>query len=215
MDRIKKLCSYLNSCKTFADIGCDHGYAAKYMLDNSLCQRALISDLSPKCLKKAETLLAGYIKNGKCESVCCYGLEKTDPQTELTLIAGMGGEEIISIIKAAYVPLGFVLQPMRNVREVREFLLEAGAEITRDELFESGGKYYFVICGKRQGEKSQYSSAQLKYGKGDIKGVLGRFLKEELEKKRGYLARGVSEESRRGISEDISLIEEMLKGETV
>lgn len=218
MDRIQKLCAYLERCKTFADVGCDHGYCTRYMLDNGLCEKAIISDISDKCLNKAETLLQEYIKKGKCIPVCCSGLEKIDPLTELVLIAGMGGEEIISILKSSFIPENFVVQPMRNVREVREFLLENGAEITRDEIFSSGGKFYFVICGSRRAGKSAensntYTTAQLEYGKGDLDGDLGAYLCEELQKKRSYLERDLSAGSRKRILESIKFTEGVLKGE--
>ena len=48
MDRIKKLCTYLQPCNIFADVACDHGYCAEYMLKNGLCERAVISDISEK-----------------------------------------------------------------------------------------------------------------------------------------------------------------------
>ena len=57
MDRIERLCAFLDKCATFADVACDHGYCAKYMLDNGLCERAVISDISEKSMSKARTLL--------------------------------------------------------------------------------------------------------------------------------------------------------------
>ena len=74
MDRIQIICSYLKPCYTFADVACDHGYCAEYMLKNDLCRKAVISDVSAKSLEKAEKLLSGYIENGRCRSVCCDGL---------------------------------------------------------------------------------------------------------------------------------------------
>lgn len=212
MDRISKLCAYLSPCKTFADVGCDHGYCTRYMLKNKLCERAIISDISQKCLSKAQNLLKDYIANGKCTSVCCSGLEKIE-NADLVLIAGMGGEEITAILNSAYIPENFVLQPMRNVREVREYLLKSGAEITQDDVFASGGKYYFVICGKKSGNKSAYTNAELQYGKGNIQGALGGYLRDELAKKQEYLTRNLSDESRTQILEQINYIKGILNGE--
>lgn len=213
MDRIKKLYTYLSPCKTFADVGCDHGYCTQYMFRHSLCEKAIISDISEKCLNKAQKLLKDYIAQGKCIPVCCFGLEKIEKSADLVLIAGMGGEEITAILNAAYIPENFVLQPMRNVREVREFLLSNNAEITRDDVFESGGKYYFVICGKKSGNKSEYTAAELQYGKGDVGGALGGYLKEELLKKQEYLTRNLSDTSRVQILEQINYIKGILSGE--
>lgn len=214
MDRIDKLCAYLSPCKTFADVGCDHGYCTQYMLKNELCEKAIISDISEKCLSKAQNLLKSYIDDGKCIPVCCFGLEKVEDSVDLVLIAGMGGEEITAILEAAYIPRNFVLQPMRNVREVREYLLKSGAEITRDDVFESGGKFYFVICGKRDGNVCAYTPAELQFGKGDINGALGEYLKDELGKRQEYLTRNLSEISRSQILGQINLIKRILSGET-
>ena len=213
MDRINKLIKYLSPCRIFADIGCDHGYCTQYMLKNGLCEKAIITDISQKSLHKAEMLLDPYIKSGKCIPVCCSGLEKVEKSADLVLIAGMGGEEIISIFKSAFIPEHFVLQPMRNVREVREYLIGQGAEITRDDVFESGGKYYFVICGKSSGKKNTYTPARLQFGNGDLCGALGEYLREELAKKKQYISRDLSAESYAEISENIKFIEEFLNGE--
>ena len=211
MDRIDKLCAYLNPCETFADIGCDHGYCTLYVLKNNLAKHAYIADISEKCLKKAENLLRDYIEKGRVTPVCCDGLQGI-PDCDEALIAGMGGEEIISILKRAYIPENFVFQPMKNVADLRRYLLDCGAEITRDEVFESGGKYYFVLCGKREG-KSVYTEAQLEYGKGDINGALGGYLREEIAKKRQYLERGLSRDSRLEIERQIKQMAAVLKGE--
>ncbi len=213
MDRIKKLYAYLSRCDTFADIGCDHGYCARYMLKNNLCERAIISDISEKCLSKAERLLANYISCGRCVSVCCNGLKKIDHSVDLTLIAGMGGEEIVSILESAFIPKKFVLQPMRNISYVREYLLSHGVEITSDEVFESGGKYYFVISGEISGKASTYTPAQVKFGKGDIGGVLGDYLKTEIAKKKSYLERELNSATRARITDEINYIERFLSGE--
>ena len=69
------------------------------MLKNGLCKRAVISDISAKCLEKAEILLKNYIQSGAVKSVCCSGLEKIDESTDEVLIAGMGGDEIVEILK--------------------------------------------------------------------------------------------------------------------
>ena len=202
MDRIKKLCAYLDKCQSFADVGCDHGYCTQYMLINNLCCTAVISDVSAKCLQKAEKLLAPYIS-----------LEKIDETTEQVLIAGMGGEELIQILSSAYIPRSFTFQPMKNVQKVREYLILNGAEIIVDEPFESGGKFYYVLKGKRSGAPANYSKAQLSYGK-NLKGeVTKKYISSELAKKQLYLLRNVSESERQKIQTEINFMEGVLSGE--
>lgn len=213
MDRIKKLCSYLSECESFADVGCDHGYCTLYMLKNDMCKTAVVSDVSRKCLKKAETLLKEFIKSGKVVSVCCNGLEKIDCNTEQILIAGMGGEEIINILKTAYIPRSFVFQPMKNERKLRKYLLDNGAEITADEPFECGGKYYFVIKGKKSGNKTQYSQAELDFGKNIKSAETKAYIGVELQKKLHYLERDLNAEARADIEKSIEYLKGVLQNE--
>lgn len=211
MDRIEKLCRYLDYCKTFADVGCDHGYCTWYMLENGLCERAVISDISAKCLKKAEILLKSYIEKGVVTPVCADGLEGISEDTEQVLIAGMGGEEIISILKKSFIPENFVLQPMKNVREVREFLLSDGAEITVDEPFEFSGKFYYVLKGKKRGKQSIYGGQQLEFGLNLSGETTKQYICAEIEKKLSYLQRNLKKEVRESIEKDIRRYKEVLK----
>ncbi len=214
MDRIKKLCTYLQPCKTFADVACDHGYCAEYMLKNGLCERAVISDISEKSLSKAETLLSVYIKNGRCRAACCDGLEGLDVNTDEVLIAGIGGEEIVKILKNSFIPKSYVFQPMKNAEEVRKYLISANCEITTDDIFTDGKNYYFIIKGLRCGSPQNYSEAQLKYGKDSLKNtVFYEYLKTELSKKKSYLLRTMTDENRSRLETEISFMEGVLKSE--
>ena len=213
MDRIDKLCAYLDPCESFADIGCDHGYCTRYMLKNNLCKSAVISDVSEKCLEKAKNLLAGYLSDGRLRAVCCNGLSEIDKDTEQVLIAGMGGEEIVAILKSSFIPESFVLQPMKNVRLVREYLISCGAEISTDEYFESGGKFYSVIKGKKEGKTPNYAAVSLEFGTNlSCAGTRG-YIKHELEKKRSYLERNLGEKARGDILRQIKFMEEVLANE--
>ena len=214
MDRISQLCKYLDSCKTFADIACDHGYCAEYMLKNGLCESAVISDISAKSLSKAEKLLSGFIENGKCRSVVCDGLEKIDCSTEQILIAGIGGEEIVKILQNAYIPKTFVFQPMKNAESLRAYLLRNECEILQDDIFTDGRNYYFIIKGRRGSVKVNYNEAQLAYGKDSLKNpVLKEYLQTELEKKLNYLTREMADNSRAELLKNVRFIEGVLNGD--
>lgn len=213
MDRINKLCAYLDSCDSFADIGCDHGYCTLYMLKNNVCKSAVVSDISEKCLDKARKLLSCYISQNRVKAVCCDGLSGIDESVGQVLIAGMGGEEIVNILKNSFIPKTFVFQPMKNIRLVREYLVSCGAEITVDEYFESGGKFYSVIKGKREGQATTYSEAMLEFGINlSCEGTRG-YISQELGKKRGYLERKLGEKAREDILRHIKFMEEVLTSE--
>ncbi|MDE7084862.1 MAG: class I SAM-dependent methyltransferase, partial [Clostridia bacterium] len=143
MGRIEELCALIDACDSFADVGCDHGYVAQYVLKSGKSKNVLVTDVSAKCLLKAETLLSEYIKSGACRAVCCNGLSRVPQDTELVMIAGMGGEEIIKILTEGFIPEKFIFQPMKNAPKLRKFLLDSGCKITYDGVFKCE-KYYFV-----------------------------------------------------------------------
>lgn len=165
-DRLNEIYSALPECKVFADIGCDHGYVAKAMLDGKKCREVIISDVSAKCLEKAEKLLYAYIKAGKARSVVSDGFEKID-LCDLALIAGMGGEEIIKIISnAKSLPDNLVLQPMKNVDKVRKFVVEKGYKIEKDYVFKAEDKFYDLILIKKG--RDVLTDEEIEFGRTNI-----------------------------------------------
>ena len=151
--RVSKIVSEIPRVKTFADIGCDHGYASLYMLKSNKCDKVVFSDISEKCLDKARSLLRDFILEGKAEGVVSDGFNNL-PEVDLALIAGMGGEEIVKIFNnAKSLPVGLVIQPMKNPEKVREYLVNNGYKIVKDYTFKSQRKYYDLIRAER-GEDS-------------------------------------------------------------
>jgi tRNA A22 N-methylase len=174
--RIDTLCSLLTKAKTFADVGCDHGYCSEYMLKNGLCERAILSDISKGSLAKAETLLAPYIRQGRATSVLGDGFAGVPKDVDEVLIAGMGGSEIVSILsdKAhGFMPKRFVFQPMHDAEKLRRYIVENGGYIERDFTFEDG-KFYDVICGGKLESMGQvrgetlYTDAEYEFGKENL-----------------------------------------------
>lgn len=144
-DRLEKIFSVIPSCEVFADIGCDHGYMAYAMLTREKAKKVIIADISDKCLQKAKDLLYPYINSGRAISVVANGFMGV-PDSDVSLIAGMGGEEICTILKSASsLPDTLVLQPMKNTDKVRLSLIELGYKIEKDYVFKSANKFYDII----------------------------------------------------------------------
>lgn len=175
MTRIETLCSLLERADTFADVGCDHGYCAAYMLENGLCRKAVISDVSRASLAKAERLLAAKIADGSCRANCADGLEGISEDTSLVLIAGMGGMEIIGILERGFLPQRFVFQPMKNAEALRRYLVGRGAKIERDFTFYDG-KYYDAVKGARTGG-SAYTEEEFRFGRDNLRERPADFLR--------------------------------------
>lgn len=185
--RLQEICSRIPKSEAFADVGCDHGYCARYALDNGLAKRVYITDISEKCLEKAKSLLQREIEEGRCVPLVGDGLQAL-PERCTALIAGMGGEEIIKILSQSLPPV-FLLQPMKNTEKVRRFLIEKGCSIILDYTFEDG-KFYDLILGE-SGKADHYSEREFVYGRDNLKNPPPAFLKKirsEIEKTKRYLS---------------------------
>ncbi len=166
-DRLNKIYSVLEDCKTFADIGCDHGYIAKEMIKNGRCDKVIISDISEKSLQKAKDLLFRYIEKGKVCAVVSDGFDFV-PDCDSALIAGIGGEEIVSILKRRKnLPEKLFLQPMRNCDKVRVFCTENGYKVKKDFVFKSGIKFYDMICLSKG--KDSLTQEEIEFGRSNLK----------------------------------------------
>lgn len=174
-DRLNTIFLSLSPCEVFADVGCDHGYIAKAMLDSGKCQKAIISDISERCLEKAKTLLSEYIDSKKCYAVVSNGFSKTG-KCDLALIAGMGGEEIVSILlNAPSLPYKLVLQPMKNPEKVRETAVSLGYKILSDRVFIAENKYYDLIVLEKG--KDNLSNEEKEFGRTNLEEKGEAFIK--------------------------------------
>lgn len=186
-NRIKIMVENLPECEVFYDIGCDHGYCTKLMLDKSKCKRAIVSDVSEKCLNKAIKLLCDYQEQGRVTAYVCDGFSEK-ASCDLAFIAGMGGMEIISILKNAQtLPRYLALQPMKNQVELRQFVLGLNYKFLKDTTFSDKGKFYHFILLEKG--KDSLTEQELKYGRDNINGDNPQFreyLKLQIEKLSRY-----------------------------
>ena len=209
--RLNELFSLIPFCKTFADVGCDHGYISYEMLKQKKAQNVCFSDISEKCLSKAEKLLFPFISKGLARGYVSNGFEKL-PKVDCALVAGMGGEEIISILNnAPLLPETLVLQPMKNTEKLRVCLIEKGYKILKDYTFFANKKYYDVILCEK-GVDVLTDDERL-FGRTNILLKPVAFLEKLREKKReitGFLQKeNLSQESRRELLSELERIDKI------
>lgn len=218
--RISFLSTLLKDADTFADVGCDHGYLSKYMLDNGLCEKLYFSDIIGASLKKAECLLSDYVKKGVAIPVLCDGLKNIPSDVDEVLIAGMGGEEIVRILSdktSGFIPKRFVFQPMHNAEKLRAYLIANGGYIERDFTFFVNGKYYDVLVGERSAKENGYTEAEIEFGKDNLRQKIPCFF-ERVEKllkdAKGYVkTESLQAENKEKIEKKIKRLEGVLSGE--
>ena len=166
-ERLTKIFDEIPRCKVFADIACDHGYIAEAMIKSGKCDIAYVSDISEKSLNKARELLKGYIAEKRAFGFVSDGFHGV-PESDVALIAGVGGALTVRILKEAKsLPYKMVLQPMRNATEVRKTLLALGYAIIKDfTVFADGGFYDIIVTEKG---KDFLNGEELEFGRDNVR----------------------------------------------
>lgn len=168
-DRLKTVAEMTTKGNIVADIGTDHGYVPIYLVENQMCEKVYAMDINDGPLKIAEKNIAMKNFSGNIETIKSDGMEKLqDNMVQTVIIAGMGGELIVNILKRGESIRGIkelVLSPHRRADLVREYLLKKNWEITEEKMLIDSGKYYTVMKAKKCIEKISYKETEIKYGR--------------------------------------------------
>ncbi|MCH5163672.1 MAG: SAM-dependent methyltransferase [Clostridiales bacterium] len=138
--RLNEIFVLIHKTKIFADIGCDHGYLCKMVLDANKAERILAVDISQACLNKAKILLEDSAEYYLGDGLNPLG----DIVPDITVISGMGGNTILHILEGRLLP-EVIISPQNDVYKVRDTLTSSGYKIIEDKVVTENGKFYDII----------------------------------------------------------------------
>ncbi len=209
----KRLTKIVNEIKgdTLVDVGCDHGKVSCEALLQNKVNKVIATDISEKSLKKCKDL-AKKLNLKNIEFRCGDGFEVIkDNEADVACIAGMGGYEIIKILKS--IPKGIkriILCPHQDTEVLREFLSEKFV-ISKDEIIYLDKHFYSLIVLKEGKEK--LTQKQIYFGKDRIENKdYVSYLLAQKDKFLKILERILPEERRVECEAYISMIDEELNG---
>lgn len=189
--RLKAVAGFVRPGSRIADIGTDHGYVPIYLAEQGRIGSALAMDVRPGPLERAKEHIREY------EAYCKHpisitarlsdGLQKLSPgEADTVIIAGMGGELVIRILKEGRHVWSsvdhYILSPQSDLDKVRRFLAESGFVIRDETMVQEEGKYYTIMSVGR-GQMRYDSQVQYLYGK-ILMEKKDTVLQEYLEKER-------------------------------
>lgn len=190
-----------------ADIGCDHGFVAIYLVEKGGFEKAIAMDLREGPLSSAREHIAEHGLLDRITTRLSDGFEALeDNEADCAVIAGMGGLLMTDILKHGKRHMdngiSLVLQPQSDYAAVRGYLQEIDYEIVNEAMLIDEGKYYFVIKAmpKTEGYADKLSEEELLYGPVLLKNkdlLLREYLLRELSKSTELLEKlsGVESES--------------------
>ena len=188
-NRLLSIINLIDKNKKVIDIGTDHGLVPLYLAENEISTEILATDISSKSLFKLESRLDNNLSK-IIKTKVTDGFKSIEmDENQVAIIAGMGANTIIDIIKAS---LDFsknldymILASNVNTEKLRLFLTKNGFSLLRDFLVYDNGKYYDILKCKFIDKTSVLSLAYTFYGKDDIENksdILVQKLKEDYQK---------------------------------
>ena len=154
----KRLNALLNEirCTTLVDVGCDHGKLSCQALIDKKAQNVIAVDISDKSLQKCRDL-ANKLKLENIDFRCSDGLSAIkDGEADQVVIAGMGGYEIIKILKRGLKGIeNFVFCPHQDEVVLREYLKDSFVIDKDYVLFNDDHFYSIIVCHKGKGNLSK------------------------------------------------------------
>lgn len=163
--RLKAIASFVPERTACADIGADHGLLAQYLLDTGRAARCFASDNKIGPYRRLKANLKTAIAEGKAEVSLSDGLKELPPDYPFVILAGMGGDLMISIVETSSEKLSsidyFLLSPQSKEEEVRRRITALGYRIVDESVVFDGHFYPILLFGK--GSKT-YDDRQYRYG---------------------------------------------------
>ncbi len=193
-ERMKVVAEMVSIGLSVADIGCDHGYIAIYLVKAGFCPKCIAADLSLGPLYAAKKNIEKYGVSGKVITRQSDGLKNIKKgEIQALVISGMGGKLINNIlseeIEKTVSMTELILEPQSDAEDIRVFLYENGFKIERETLVLERGKYYPVIKAVR-GFSPPLKKEEYVYGPcllGDRNALLKVYLKKEESRVRTLL----------------------------
>ena len=166
--RLSTIASQIENGIGLADVGTDHGFLPVHLARHGYTGNLYASDINEGPLRTAVDNAEHAGVSGRIKFLLCDGLRLCPPDdVDTIVIAGMGGELIIRIIREGGEKgtKRLILQPMTGIEKVRAFLWQSGFAIT-DEVFPvEDGKAYCVIGAEFSGAVPDFSYADTYLGK--------------------------------------------------
>lgn len=144
-DRLIKIASFIKKEANIADIGADHGLLDIYLIENN----------EPKSIFAVENKVGPFkrlkdnLKDYNVTLSLSDGIEDVPDYIDTLIIAGMGGNLIVDILKKDVDKLKnikqIVVDAHKDIELVRRKIVQLGFRIEKESIVFENSIYYFVI----------------------------------------------------------------------
>lgn len=151
--RLQLIASKIPKGSKVADIGTDHAYLPIYLVTEGICPKVIATEVLPGPYLKAKENIERFGFVDRIELRYGSGFKPlTSKESDVAVISGMGAMTIIDIFEESKQIASslqtIILQPMKNVAELRKYLLTHCYKIIDEDVCKEDGKFYEVLTVK-------------------------------------------------------------------
>lgn len=156
--RLQAVADFVTPGSRTADIGTDHGFLPIYLIQSGRCPRVIAMDIRKGPLLRAQEHIAAAGLAQVIQTRLSDGMQKlAQGEADSAVIAGMGGQTVIHILKEASHLTGsfkeLILEPQSDLAKVRAYVREHKMYIDKEDLVCEAGKFYPVLHAVTQEPK--------------------------------------------------------------
>ena len=149
--RMQAVMDFVEAGSRVADVGADHGYLSIALIESGRATRVIATEKNIHPFEAATKNICAAGLSDVIELRLGDGLKVLAAgEVDTICIAGMGGALIAKILDDAPEVVqsarSLILQPMNGVKKIRTWLAENGWTIVDEDLAESAGIIYEIIC---------------------------------------------------------------------
>ncbi|WP_421557982.1 tRNA (adenine(22)-N(1))-methyltransferase [Pseudomonas canadensis] len=167
--RLERVAANVPKGARLADIGSDHGYLPVALMRRGLIMAAVAGEVATTPFHAAQRTVRDNGLERQISVRLADGLAVMKPDDGITAISvcGMGGETVRDILESGKRHLSgqerLILQPNGGEQPLRQWLMDNGYSILREELLRENRFYYEIIVAERAGPVA-YTAEQLYFG---------------------------------------------------
>lgn len=190
--RLMAVASFVEKERSIIDVGCDHALLSIYLVQNLELKKVIASDIKEGPLVRARENIHKYQLENHITIKLGAGIETIEEDIDTIIISGMGGLNMIGILK--YCPEKYknvdtiILSPNSDTDKVRKEICKLGFYIEKESLVKDNNIIYPIILFQRGKRKYYYSDYLLgPYLIQHKNSLLIEYLLKEKEKKEKLL----------------------------
>ncbi|MFA5761984.1 MAG: class I SAM-dependent methyltransferase [Bacilli bacterium] len=165
--RLKAIAEFIDKCAVVADVGADHGKLLLHLANQGVIAKGYGIENKPGPFRILKDNL-DHQSVAELLPVFQDGITKLENDVDTIVLAGMGGDTIVNILKDGLSNLNnvntIITDSHTSIGEVRRYIIELDFIIQDEVLVDENRKYYEIIKFIRSDKEVNYSDFEYRRG---------------------------------------------------